>query len=83
MKVYIPFDDGSAISYDGKRFSIHERPVSIDADLRELADGMATIEWRSQRGELAKALETAWWKEHERLRKNKTKRIYTNANTAE
>ena len=78
MKVYIPFDDGSAISYDGKRFTIHKRPVGIDADLSELSDGLAASEWRFRRKELVKALETAWWKEHERRRKSKTKRIYSN-----
>jgi len=83
MKVYIPFDDGSAISYDGKTFTIHKRPVGIDAYLSELSDGMAAGEWGSRRGELAKALETAWWKEHERRRKNKSKRIYSNVETTE
>ena len=79
MKVYIPFDDGSAISYDGKKFSIHKRPVDINADLSELSDGMVGIAWRERRRELVKALETAWWREHERRRKNKTKRIYSDA----
>ena len=81
MKVYIPFDDGSAISYDGKKFSIHKRPVGIDADLSELSDGMAASEWSFRRKEIAQALETAWWKEHEHRRKNKTKRIYSNVDT--
>jgi hypothetical protein len=83
MKVYIPFEDGSAVSYDGKRFNLHKRPVGIDADLSELSDGTAGTVWRERRGELVKALETAWWKEHERRRKNKTKRIYSNMKTVD
>jgi len=83
VKVYIPFGDGSAISYDGKKFTIHRRPVGIDADLSSLSDGTAAQVWRFRRGDLAKALETAWWKEHERRKEGKTKRIYSNMKTAE
>ena len=77
MKVYIPFDDGSAVSYDGKRFTIHRRPVGIDADLSDLSDGTAESVWRERRGELVKALETAWWKEHELRKDSETRRIYS------
>ena len=83
MKIYIPFDDGSAVSYDGKRFTIHRRPVGIDADLSELSAGTAATVWRERRGELVKALETAWWKEHERRSEGKTKRIYSNVKATE
>ena len=81
MKVYIPFEDGSAISYDGRIFTIHKRPVGIDDDLSELSGGTAGAVWRERRKELVKALETAWWREHERRKKSKTKRIYSNAKT--
>ena len=83
MKVYIPFDDGSAVSYDGKRFTIHRRPVGIDADLSELSHGTAESVWRERRGELFRALETAWWKEHERRKESETKRIYSDVKTPE
>ena len=83
MKVYIPFDDGSAISYDGKGFTVHRRPVGIDADLSELSDGTVVSVWRDRRRELVKALETAWWKEHERRRNSKTKRVYSNVKETE
>ena len=83
MKVYIPFDDGSAISYDGKKFTIHKRPVGINADLSDLSDGSAGTVWGERRGELVKALEAAWWKEYERRRENKAKSIYSNAKTTE
>ena len=83
MKIYIPFEDGSAVSYDGKKFVIHRRPVGIDADLNELSDGTAANVWRFRRGELAKALEAAWWREHESRSKSKTKSIYSNVKTTE
>ena len=83
MKVYIPFEDGSAISYDGKNFTIHRRPVGIDADLSDLSDGMVGTVWRERRKDLAKAFETAWWREHERRSRSKTKRIYSNVKTTE
>ena len=83
MKVYIPFEDGSAASYDGKKFTIHKRPVAIDAYLSELSDGTAAHVWRERREELVNALETAWWKEHKRRHENKTKRIYSNVKTVE
>jgi len=77
MKVYIPFEDGSAVSYDGENFVVHKRPVIIDADLSELSGCAAETIWRERRGEMVKALEAAWWKEYEHNRKNKTKRIYS------
>jgi len=83
MQIYIPFDDGSAISYDGKKFTIHKRPVGIDADLSELSEGTAKNVWRFRRKELVKALESSWWKEHEHRRKNKTKRVYSSVNSEE
>ena len=26
MRVYIPFDDGSSVSFDGKEFLLHKKP---------------------------------------------------------
>jgi len=82
MKVYIPFKDGSAVSYDGEKFFVHKRPVTIDADLSELSGCTAETTWRERRGEMVKALEAAWWKEHEHSRKNQTKRIYSGLESA-
>jgi hypothetical protein len=76
MKVYIPFDDGSAVSYDGKGFTVYRRPVSIDADLSDLPESMAERAWSERRKEVVKALEAAWWKEHKRDSESKTKVIY-------
>ena len=83
MKVYIPFEDGSAVSYDGKKFVIHKRPVGIDADLSDLSDGAAAVVWRERRGEMVKALEAVWWKEYERRKDSDTKKIYSNVKIME
>jgi superoxide dismutase len=77
MRVYIPFDDGSVVSYDGRKFTIHKRPVDIDADLSALSEGTAAQMWRERRKELVKALESAWWKEHTRRREKETKELYS------
>ena len=76
-RVYIPFDDGSAVSYDGMEFTVYRRPVEIDEDLSVLSEGLAAFFWRERRGDIVKALETAWWRQYERHRAAETKRIYT------
>jgi hypothetical protein len=78
--VYIPFDDGSAVSYNGDKFTLHRRPVDIDADLSALSEsegGQAARAWRARRKDLVRALEIAWWREHEKNRERMTKRIYS------
>ncbi|MDR1649917.1 MAG: hypothetical protein LBR71_06610 [Synergistaceae bacterium] len=78
--VYISFFDGSVVSYDGDKFTLHRQPVDIDADLSALSEsegGQAALVWRARRGDLVKALEDAWWREHEKKREQMTKRIYS------
>ena len=77
MRVYIPFEDGSVVSYDGKMFTLHRQPVDIDADLSALSEGTAVRLWRERRGDLVRALETAWWKERQRRREKVAKKIYS------
>lgn len=80
MRVYISFNDGSAVSYDGKTFTLHKRPVGIDADLSAFfaaSGGMAVRSWRERRRELASALENAWWKEFAQRKKTSMKKIYS------
>jgi hypothetical protein len=80
--VYIPFDDGSAVSYNGDKFTLHRQPVDIDADLSALSEsegGQAVRAWRARRGDLVRALEDAWWREHEKKHEQMTKRIYSPA----
>ena len=77
MSVYIPFDDGSAVAYDGKKFTIHRQPVDIDADLRTLTESAAELAWRGRRGDLVRALETAWWKRWTQHKEKEVKRLYS------
>jgi hypothetical protein len=83
VAVYIPFDDGSSVSYDGDKFTLHKQPVDIDADLGALSEsegGQAVRVWRERRKDLVRALEDAWWKQREKGRAEMTKRIYTGEN---
>ena len=77
MRAYIPFDDGSAIGYDGNVFTVHKKPVEIDADLSSLADGEAARAWRERRGEIVKTLEAAWWKLQQQRKRGETRKIYS------
>ena len=76
VRVYIPFDDGSAVSYDGREFVLHKCPVGIDADLYTLSSGTAERIWRERRGELVKVLEAAWWRQEMRRREKERRKIY-------
>lgn len=79
MRVYIPFDDGSAVSFDGAKFTLHRPPVVIDADLSAMSDGQAESAWRQRRGEIVRALEAAWWQQERRRKEENPKKIYTPA----
>ena len=76
MRVYIPFDDGSALSYDGERFMLHRCPVEIDADLSALSEGKAAVAWKERRREFVNALESAWFGEKARKRRGESRRVY-------
>jgi hypothetical protein len=79
-EVYIPFDDGSVLSYNGDKFTLRRRPVDIDADLAALSEsegGQAVHAWRARRKDIVDALERAWWREYEKKREQMTKRIYS------
>ena len=60
MRVYVPFDDGSLVSFDGERFTLHRRPVGIDADRDVFLEEKAEEAWERNCGALAGALESAW-----------------------
>ena len=77
MSVYIPFDDGSVVAYDGKKFMIHRQPVDIDADLRALTESAAEEAWRGRRKDIVRALEIAWWKRWARYKEKEVKRVYS------
>ena len=77
MKVYIPFDDGSAVAYDGKNFIIHKQPVNMDTDLYLLSESAAERAWNIRRKDIVKALESAWWEEKRRRKEKATKKVYS------
>ena len=77
MRVYIPFDDGSAVAYDGKNFIIHKQPVDMDTDLRFMPESAAEYAWRARRKDLVKALESAWWREKIHRQERATKKVYS------
>jgi len=77
MKVYIPFEDGSVVSYDGIKFKLYRQPVGIDANPHALPESKAEYMWRNRRKDIAKALETAWWKERTLRWEKRAKKIYS------
>jgi len=79
MRVYIPFDDGSSVSFDGKEFFIHKRPKDIDAIDKPGHDNPSKAEnaWDFRWQELVNALQNAWKKQDELEKKSSHKKIYT------
>lgn len=78
MRVYIPFNDGSSISFDGQEFVIHKRPKNIDDVDKPGYDEPCRAEnaWNFRWQEVVDALEGAYKREEERRKQNKTKQIY-------
>lgn len=77
MRVYIPFPDGSAVSFDGERFTLHRRPVEIDAVLGAFAENSASEAWARRRDDLVRVLESAWIRRREQAWMNRIKRVYS------
>ncbi len=77
--VYLPFSDGSSISFDGNAFVIHKRPKNINAiDLEpEFPPCMAEKIWSIHAHEVIKALENAYQKQKEERKTGRTKKIYS------
>ena len=78
MRVYIPFDDGSSVSFDGETFTLHKRPKDIDAIDQPGHDkpSKAEVAWNFRWGELVRALENAYRKQEELKKRSSTKKIY-------
>ena len=77
MRVYVPFDDGSSVSFDGERFTLHRRPVGIDADHDVFLEEKAVEAWERNREALAGALESAWLLQRELLRRERNRSVYS------
>ena len=78
MRVYIPFPDGSSISFDGETFTVHKRPMDIDAVDRPdyTKPSKAETAWKMRWKDVVRALENAYKKEGERRKANRSKQIY-------
>ena len=78
MRVYIPFSDGSSISFDGEEFTVHKRPKNIDAvdqpdyNKPSKAETAWTLRWE----DVVKALQGAYSRQEEIKRANRAKQIY-------
>ena len=77
MRVYVPFDDGSSVSFNGERFTLHRRPVGIDADHDVFLEEKAVEAWERNREALAGALESAWLLQKELLRRERNRSVYS------
>ena len=77
MRVYVPFDDGSSVSFDGERFTLHRRPVGIDAERDIFLEEKAAEAWKRSSGALAGALESAWLLQKELRRRERSRSVYS------
>ena len=77
-RVYLPFSDGSSISFDGETFTVHKSPKDIDAV--DKADygrpSKAEIAWNFRWDDVVKALERAHKHQSELKRSARSKQIY-------
>ena len=78
MRVYIPFDDGSSVSFDGKEFLIRKKPKDIDAVDQPGYDKPSKAEnaWNFRFEELIGALQRAWKTQDKIEKKSAHKKIY-------
>ena len=81
MRVYIPFGDGSSVSFDGEGFTVHRRPVDIDADLNAPAISKAEEAWQKDWGALVRALQSAWVRERDARKREGARQTYNNLNS--
>ncbi len=79
MRIYIPFSDGSSISFDGEKFLINKSPKdinSIDNDPSPLPPCMAEKAWETRKNDLIKALENSYRNQTKIKKSHGTKKIY-------
>ena len=75
MRVYIPFDDGSSISFDGDGFTIHRKPKDID-DADNSGSCKAETAWETRWSDIVRALETAYKRQEKARKSQNAKKIY-------
>ena len=81
MRVYIPFDDGSSVSFDGESFTVHGRPLDIDANLNGPSGCKAEDAWHRDWEAVVRALESAWRRQRDDKRRAGRKQVYNSYGT--
>ena len=78
MRVYIPFNDGSSVSFDGENFTVYKTPKDIDAPDKPGLDepSKAELAWSKKWSEIVRVLENAYKREEARKKAERAKRIY-------
>lgn len=75
MRIYLPFADGSSVSFDGTGFKLHKKPVVIEEDA-DPAESMAEHAWHNNWHGIARALENAWKAKDRSSRDASVKSVY-------
>ena len=81
MTVYLPFSDGSSVSFDGENFTVHRRPITeeeFDEQPAGSSQCKAEEAWSKNWGKVARALEGAWRRQQDKKRRDSAKRVYDN-----
>lgn len=76
MRVYIPFDDGSSVSFDGSGFTVHQRPLDADA-LEAPPRSLAQEAWQRDWEGLVRALEAAWNRQRDAEKRDRARHVYS------
>ncbi len=78
MRVYLPFKDGSSISFDGNNFVIHKRPKNINSIDLEPDDPpcMAEKIWALHAHKIIKALQDNFDNQKSIKKSQRMKKIY-------
>lgn len=78
MTVYLPFEDGSSVSFDGENFTVRRRPVSEEDMDAQSVPCKAEDAWKNRWGAVTRALEGAWRRQQESQRLESPKQVYNN-----
>ena len=76
MRVYIPFDDGSSVAFDGDTFTIQKRPKDINDAGEDEKPCKAETAWSARWSAIVRALETAYKRQEKARKAQSAKRIY-------
>ena len=82
MRVYIPFSDGSSISFDGQSFTVHKKPRDISAVDRPdyKKPSKAETAWNFRWQDVVSSLEGAYKRQAGQKKSSRSKQIYSSQN---